>query len=106
MRSAIPGTALDVDRLVESDPVDPGAELRVTSKRGQTRVHSHEDLLRHIFRLGREAGTEDGDRQAEDRIAITADQFRERVLVSALSEGLNKSVVGIHTGLFSESGHW
>jgi hypothetical protein len=83
----------DVDGVVESDAVDPGAELGFTAKGLERMVDLQKDLLRDILSFGNELFAEDRNGEAKDSVAVTANQFREGFLVAALRASNELGVV-------------
>jgi hypothetical protein len=79
--------SLQVHRLVERDPVDPGAEFGLAAKRRDRVVNLEKHLLRHVFRFRNKLPAQNRNREAKHQSAIAANQFREGLLVSALRAG-------------------
>ena len=80
-------TRFQVQRVVEGDPVDPGAEFSLAAKRLDRVVNLQKHFLGHIFRLWNELLTQDRNRQAKNGSAMPANQFRESFLIAALRAG-------------------
>lgn len=76
-----------IHRVVESDPVDPGAEFSFTAIRFNGVVGLEEHLLRHILRFRNELPPQNRDGEAKHARAVPADQFLEGLLVAVLGAG-------------------
>jgi hypothetical protein len=76
-----------VHRLVEGDPVDPGAEFRLAAKRLDGVVNFEKHLLRHVFASGMNSRPRIETARRKTGALMAANQFRESLLVAALYAG-------------------
>src|SRR5206468_12716671 len=85
---AAPPEAMLVARLVDGDPVDPGAERRLSAEAMNGPEHAKEDFLGEVERFVPIA--EEIHRKLDDHALVLADQIGARRLVArdaALHEG-------------------
>src|ERR1700722_12797858 len=77
VRTSKANPRLQVHRVVERNPVDPGAEFGFSAKRVDGVVNLEKDLLRHVFRFRNELPPQNRNREAKHLSAMTANQLRE-----------------------------
>jgi len=71
-----------VHRLVERDPVDPGAEFGVAAKRPDGAVGLEKNVLRHVFRFRNELPPQNRNREAKHLGTVSAKEFSESQLIA------------------------